>query len=144
VTASSDMWHSKWNYVLTFFFELLISCQVISKYFYFILKAVRISTIWFVPCAFFINKQFRTCTNAFPNQFTVRSYEYCAGKHWILYWIQENKTATNYVLTFFFELLISCQVISKYFYFILKAVRIDFFYIKSCQYSMFYTYSIFF
>jgi hypothetical protein len=45
-------------------------------------------------CALFINKQFRTCANAFPNEFTVRSYEYCAGKHWILYWIQENKTAT--------------------------------------------------
>ena len=27
---------------------------------------------------FFINKQFRTCTNAFPNEFTVRSYEYCS------------------------------------------------------------------
>jgi hypothetical protein len=25
------------------------------------------------------------------------SYEYCAGKHWILYWIQENKTATNFL-----------------------------------------------
>ena len=24
----------------------------------------------------FINKQFRTCANAFPNEFTVRSYEY--------------------------------------------------------------------
>jgi hypothetical protein len=34
------------------------------------------STIRFVPCAFFINKQFRTCANAFPNEFTVRSYEY--------------------------------------------------------------------
>jgi hypothetical protein len=29
---------------------------------------------------FVINKQFRTCANAFPNEFTVRSYEYCAGK----------------------------------------------------------------
>ena len=52
------------------------------------------STIRFVPCAFFIDKQFHTCAKAFPNEFTVRSYEYCAGKHWILYWIQENKTAT--------------------------------------------------
>jgi hypothetical protein len=34
----------------------------------------------------FINKQFRTCANAFPNEF-VWPYEYCAGKHWILYWI---------------------------------------------------------
>jgi hypothetical protein len=48
-------------------------------------------TIRFVPYAFFINKQFRTCANAFPNEFTVRSYEYCAGKHWILYWIQKIK-----------------------------------------------------
>ena len=37
------------------------------------------STIRFVPCAFFVNKQIRTCANAFPNEFTVRSYEYCAG-----------------------------------------------------------------
>ena len=51
----------------------------------------------FVPCAFFINKQFRTCANAFPNEFTVRSYGYCAGKHCILYWIQENKTVTNFL-----------------------------------------------
>jgi hypothetical protein len=29
---------------------------------------------------FFISKQFRTCANAFPNEFTVRSYEYCAGQ----------------------------------------------------------------
>ena len=55
------------------------------------------STIRFVPCAFFINKQFRTCANAFPNEFTVRSYEYCADKHWILYWIQENKTGTYFL-----------------------------------------------
>jgi hypothetical protein len=34
---------------------------------------------------------------AFPNEFTVRLYEYCAGKHWILYWIQENKTATYFL-----------------------------------------------
>ena len=47
--------------------------------------------------AFFINKQFRTCANAFPNEFTVKSYEYCTGKHWILYWIQENKTATYFL-----------------------------------------------
>jgi hypothetical protein len=40
---------------------------------------------------------FRTCANAFPNEFTVRSYEYCVGKHWILYWIQENKTATYFL-----------------------------------------------
>jgi hypothetical protein len=31
------------------------------------------------------------------NEFTVRSYEYCASKHWILYWIQENKTATYFL-----------------------------------------------
>ena len=30
---------------------------------------------------FFINKQFRTCASAFPNEFTVRWYEYCAGQH---------------------------------------------------------------
>ena len=31
---------------------------------------------------FFINKQFRTCANAFPDEFTVRSYGYCACQHW--------------------------------------------------------------
>jgi hypothetical protein len=31
--------------------------------------------------SFLINKQFRTCVNAFPNEFTVWSYEYCAGKY---------------------------------------------------------------
>jgi hypothetical protein len=46
---------------------------------------------------FFINKQFCTCANAFPNEFTVRSYEYCAGQHWILYWMQENQTATYFL-----------------------------------------------
>ena len=31
-----------------------------------------------IQCAmcFFVNNQFRTCANAFPNEFTVRSYEY--------------------------------------------------------------------
>ena len=43
---------------------------------------------------FFINKQFRTCASAFPNEFSVRSYEYCAGQHLILYRMQENQTAT--------------------------------------------------
>jgi hypothetical protein len=43
---------------------------------------------WFCSCTirfehvFIINKQFHTCTNAFPNEFTVRSYEYCACQHW--------------------------------------------------------------
>jgi hypothetical protein len=60
-------------------------------------QCVCSSTIRFVPCAFFISKQFHTCANAFPNEFTVRSNEYCAGKHWILYWIQENKTATYFL-----------------------------------------------
>ena len=29
-------------------------------------------------------------------------YEYCAGKHWILYWIQENKTATYFLRSMLF------------------------------------------
>jgi hypothetical protein len=45
----------------------------------------------------FINKQFRTCASASPNEFTVRSYEYCAGTHWMLYWMQENQTATYFL-----------------------------------------------
>ena len=71
--------------------RVVVSCS------YRIRQCFRSSTIRFVPCAFFINKQFRTCANAFPNEFTVRSYEYCAGKHWILYWIQENKTSTYFL-----------------------------------------------
>ena len=63
---------------------------------YRIRQCFRSSMIRFVPCAFFMNRQFRTRANAFPNEFTVKSYEYCAGKHWILYWIQENKTATYF------------------------------------------------
>ena len=35
------------------------------------------STIQFVPCAFFVNKQFRTCANTLPNEFTV--YECFTG-----------------------------------------------------------------
>jgi hypothetical protein len=46
---------------------------------------------------FVINKQFRTCANAFSNEFTVRSYEYCAGQHCILYWMQENQIATYFL-----------------------------------------------
>ena len=45
----------------------------------------------------FINKQFRTCANALPNEFTVRSYEYWAGQHWILSWMEENQTATYFL-----------------------------------------------
>ena len=33
----------------------------------------------------------------FPNEFTVRSYEYWAGQHWILSWMEENRTATHFL-----------------------------------------------
>jgi hypothetical protein len=46
---------------------------------------------------FFINKQFCTCPNAFPNEFTVRSSEYWAGQHWILSWTEENQTMTYFL-----------------------------------------------
>ena len=39
---------------------------------------------------------FCTCANAFPNEFTVRSYEYWAGQHRILSWMEENQTATYF------------------------------------------------
>jgi hypothetical protein len=82
-----------------FFLFLHKACWILLfvSFSYRICQCVCSSTIRFVPCAFFINKQFRTCAHAFPNEFTVRSYEYCAGKHWILYWIQENKTATYFL-----------------------------------------------
>jgi hypothetical protein len=48
----------------------------------------------------FIKKQFRTCTSTFPNEFTVRSYEYCAGKHWKLYWMQENHSIKQRRISF--------------------------------------------
>jgi hypothetical protein len=46
---------------------------------------------------FFTNKQFRTCANAFPNEFTVMSYTYCAGTHLMFYWMQDNHTATYFL-----------------------------------------------
>jgi hypothetical protein len=59
--------------------------------FLFILKVVNIRY------SIFINKQFHTCANAFPNEFTVRSYDYWAGQHWMLSWMEENQTATYYL-----------------------------------------------
>ena len=59
--------------------------------FLFILKVVNIR------CSIFINKQFHTCANAFPNEFTVRSYDYWADQHWMLSWMEENQTATYYL-----------------------------------------------
>jgi hypothetical protein len=76
------------NYDIITYFLNLASC---SEHF------ISIKHRRFVPCAFFINKQFCRCANAFPNELTARSYEYCTGKHWILYWIQENKTATYFL-----------------------------------------------
>jgi hypothetical protein len=38
------------------------------------------STIRFVPCAFFVNKQFRTCANVLSNEFTV--YNLLYPTHW--------------------------------------------------------------
>jgi hypothetical protein len=82
-----------------FFLFLHKACKILLfvSFSYRIRQCFRSSTIRFVPCAFFINKQFCTCASAFPNEFTVRSYEYYTGKHWILYWIQENKTATQFL-----------------------------------------------
>jgi hypothetical protein len=80
---------------------VLFSCRI-RQWFYFVL----VSMVFFRPrfdfctCTsdiFFINKQFRICANAFPNKFTVRSYEYCMYQHWILYWMQENQTATYFL-----------------------------------------------
>ena len=65
---------------------------------------LKIVLPWFDFCTsdiFFINKQFRTSANAFPNEFTVRSYEYWVGQHWILSWMEENQTATYFVLGYF-------------------------------------------
>jgi hypothetical protein len=82
-----------------FFLFLHKACWILLfvSFLYRIRQCVCSSTVRFVPCAFFINKQFCTCANAFPNEFTVRSYVYCMGKHWILYWIQENITATYFL-----------------------------------------------
>jgi hypothetical protein len=68
-----------------FFLFLHKACWILLfvSFSYRIRQCFCFSTIRFVPCVFFINKQFHTCANAFPNEFTVRSYEYCAGKHWI-------------------------------------------------------------
>ena len=40
-----------------------------------------------------------TCANDFPNEFTVRSYEYWAGQHWIISWMEENQTEANILLS---------------------------------------------
>ena len=77
---------------------------------YRIRQCFRSSTIRFVPYAFFINNQFRTCADAFPNEFTVRSYEYCPGRHWIFYWIQENKTATYFLRSRLF----TCDIMKNF------------------------------
>jgi hypothetical protein len=82
-----------------FFLFLHKACWILLlvSFLYRIRQCFCSPTIRFVPCTFFINKQFHTYANAFRNEFTVRSYEYCAGNHWILYWIQENKTATYFL-----------------------------------------------
>ena len=52
---------------------------------------------WFVPCAFFSTNNFAHTQTLYRMWSLCRSYEYCAGKHCILYWIQENKTATYFL-----------------------------------------------
>ena len=54
----------------------------------------------------FINKQFRTCANAFPNEFTVRLYEYWAGQHWILSRMEENQTATYFLRSGYLHMIL--------------------------------------
>jgi hypothetical protein len=87
-----------------FFFELIelgASDSMATNFFHLLRRVSKINSTCFV--------QFHDsiCANAFPNEFTVRSYEYCEGNHWILYWIQENKTATYFLrmATNFFHLL---------------------------------------
>ena len=71
----------------------------------------RVESVNIFACAmcFFFNKQFRTCANALPNEFTVQvvwMYEYCAGKHWSLDWMGENETATySFVLGYLHMIL---------------------------------------
>jgi hypothetical protein len=48
-------------------------------------------TIRFVPCAFFINKQFRTCANAFPNEFTTLCREFFTPKIVGIFYMQGYK-----------------------------------------------------
>jgi hypothetical protein len=68
-------------------------------------------------------------TNDFLNEFTVRSYEYCTGQHWILYWM--------------FWMLYVSESHDIMMFKMLKAYRLSelnfFCFVKSCQYSMFYT-----
>jgi hypothetical protein len=79
-------------FVSIFYFDISFSTKSLKNWIFFIkiIKELNIfyyrirvlfnSTIRFVPCAFFVNKQFRTCANALPNEFTqwtslCRSYE---------------------------------------------------------------------
>jgi hypothetical protein len=48
-------------------------------------------------CFFFATNNFAHAQTLYRMRSLCRSYEYCAGKHWILYWIQENKTATYFL-----------------------------------------------
>jgi hypothetical protein len=61
------------------------------------IQSLRLIFFYIESCQYFINKQFGTCANAFPNEFTVRSYEYCACQHCNLYWMEENQTATYFL-----------------------------------------------
>ena len=56
------------------------------------------------PSVFSCIKDYRKTTM----QFT----EYCAGEHWILYWIQENKTATHFLRfrLFTYAIMKKCQL----------------------------------
>ena len=83
---------SRYNIFFVIFTQILLfvsfSCRICQC---FCSSTIRFEQI------FFINKQFGTCANAFPNEFTVRSYEYCACQHCNLYWMEENQTATYFL-----------------------------------------------
>ena len=89
----------KWS--ITSFFNFHTQLAESSCLCCFFVESVNVFVLpWFDFCTsniFFINKQIRTCANAFPNVFTARSNEYWAGQHWILSWLEENQTATDFL-----------------------------------------------
>ena len=81
------------------FLNLLdIACWILLfvSFSYIICQCFHSSTIWLVLCAHSLHQQIMC--KRFPEWVHCQViYEYCAGKHWMLYWMQENQTATYFL-----------------------------------------------
>ena len=84
----------RYNIFFFYFYTQLAESSFLCR---FRVESVNVFVLPWFDLSNFLHQQFRTCANAFPNEFTVRSYEYCASQHGILYWMQENQTATYFL-----------------------------------------------